>query len=79
MLLVLDLLFLAFVALQGAYLFGGQDTLAAGGMTYAEYARRGFFELLVAAFVVGGLVLAAEATVRGARPSTWPRRSAWWS
>lgn len=60
---VLDLLFVAFVALQGAYLFGGQDTLAAGGLTYAEYARRGFFELLVAAFVVGGLVLAAEATV----------------
>ncbi len=67
-LLVLDLLFLAFVALQGAYLFGGQDTLAAGGMTYAEYARRGFFELLVAAFVVGGLVLAAEATVRRRTP-----------
>ena len=60
---VLDLLFVAFVALQGAYLFGGQDTLAASGLTYAEYARRGFFELLVAAFVVGGLVLAAEATV----------------
>lgn len=62
-LVVLDLLFAAFVALQGAYLFGGQDTLAASGLTYAEYARRGFFELLVAAFVVGGLVLAAEATV----------------
>ncbi len=62
-LVVLDLLFAAFVALQGAYLFGGQDTLAASGLTYAEYARRGFFELLLAAFVVGGLVLAAEATV----------------
>jgi hypothetical protein len=62
-LVVLDLLFAAFVALQGAYLFGGQDTLAASGLTYAEYARRGFFELLVAAFVVGGLVLALEATV----------------
>ncbi|MGZ8563358.1 MAG: DUF4153 domain-containing protein [Candidatus Limnocylindria bacterium] len=62
-LVVLDLLFLGFVALQGAYLFGGQDTLAASGLTYAEYARRGFFELLVAAFVVGGLVLAAEAMV----------------
>jgi hypothetical protein len=62
-LVVLDLLFAAFVALQGAYLFGGQDTLAASGLTYAEYARRGFFELLVAAFVVGALVLAAEATL----------------
>jgi hypothetical protein len=62
-LVVLDLLFAGFVALQGAYLFGGQDTLAASGLTYAEYARRGFFELLLAAFVVGGLVLATEATV----------------
>ena len=62
-LVVLDLLFAGFVALQGAYLFGGQDTLAASGLTYAEYARRGFFELLVAAFAVGGLVVAAEATV----------------
>jgi hypothetical protein len=62
-LVILDLLFAGFVALQGAYLFGGQDTLAASGLTYAEYARRGFFELLIAAFVVGGLVLVAEATV----------------
>lgn len=62
-LVVLDLLFVGFVALQGAYLFGGQDTRAASGLTYAEYARRGFFELLVVAFVVGGLILAAEAIV----------------
>lgn len=68
-LVVLDLLFAGFVALQGAYLFGGQDTLAASGLTYAGYARRGFFELLVAAFVVGGLVLAAEATVARRTPA----------
>ncbi|MDP9467880.1 MAG: DUF4173 domain-containing protein [Chloroflexota bacterium] len=66
---VLDILFLGFVALQGAYLFGGQDTLAASGLTYAEYARRGFFELLVAAFAVGGLVLAAEATIGRRTPA----------
>lgn len=63
-LVVLDLLFAGFVAVQGAYLFGGQDTLAASGLTYAEYARRGFFELLAAAFAVGVLILALEATVR---------------
>lgn len=62
-LVVLDLLFAGFVALQGAYLFGGQDTVAASGLTYAGYARRGFFELLTVAFVVGGLILAMEATV----------------
>jgi hypothetical protein len=62
-LVVLDLLFIGFVALQAAYLFGGQDTLEASGLTYASYARRGFFELLAAAFVVGGLVLALETFV----------------
>lgn len=63
-LVVLDLLFIGFVVLQGAYLFGGRDTLAASGLTYAEYARRGFFELLAVAFLVGGLILAMEAFVR---------------
>ncbi len=63
-LIVLDLLFATFVALQGAYLFGGRDTLAASGLTYAEYARRGFFELLAEALVVGGLTLALESFVR---------------
>ncbi|MEX0710288.1 MAG: DUF4173 domain-containing protein [Chloroflexota bacterium] len=59
-LVVLDALFVGFVALQAVYLFGGQDTLAASDLTYAEYARRGFFELLAVAFVVGGLILAGE-------------------
>lgn len=63
-LLVLDLLFIGFVVLQGAYLFGGRDTLEASGLTYAEYARRGFFELLAVAFLVGGLILALEGLVR---------------
>jgi hypothetical protein len=63
-LVVLDLLFIGFVALQAQYLFGGRDTLEASGITYAEYARRGFFELLAVAFVVGGLILALEAFVR---------------
>jgi hypothetical protein len=63
-LVVLDLLFIGFVALQAAYLFGGRDTLEASGITYAEYARRGFFELLAVAFLVGGLILALEGFVR---------------
>lgn len=58
-----DLLFLAFVGLQAAYLFGGLDTLQATGLTYADYARRGFFELLAVAFVVGGMVLLLEGFV----------------
>jgi hypothetical protein len=64
LLVALDLLFGLFVLLQATYLFGGRGTLAASGLTYAEYARRGFFELLAVALVVGALVLALEATVR---------------
>ena len=44
-------LFVAFVVLQATYLFGGRATIeATTGLTLAEYARRGFFELL---WVVG--------------------------
>ncbi|HEY5520557.1 MAG TPA: DUF4173 domain-containing protein [Candidatus Limnocylindrales bacterium] len=52
----MDVLFLVFVALQAAYLFGGVDTLAVSGMTYSDYARRGFGELIVAA-ALSGIVL----------------------
>jgi hypothetical protein len=63
-LVALDLLFAFFVVLQATYLFGGRNTLDASGLTYAEYARRGFFELLAVALAVGGLVLGLEAVVR---------------
>jgi len=62
-LLALDLLFGAFVGLQLAYLFGGFDTLSAIGLTYADYARRGFFELVAVVVLVGGLLLVLEAVV----------------
>jgi len=57
----LAVLFAAFVAVQLRYLFGGhevvQDTL---GLTYAEYARRGFFELATAAVLLLPLLLVAD-------------------
>ncbi|MGH2401428.1 MAG: DUF4153 domain-containing protein [Candidatus Limnocylindria bacterium] len=56
--------FAFFVALQGAYLFGGLDTLEATGLTYAEYARRGFFELVAVAILAGGLVVGVERLCR---------------
>ncbi len=55
----------AFVALQVAYLFGGLDTLAAAGMTYSDYARRGFFELVAAACLAGGLLVVLEVLAAG--------------
>jgi Domain of unknown function (DUF4173) len=49
-------LFGVFMAIQGAYLFGGLATLERTGMTYADYARRGFFELVTVAALAFGLV-----------------------
>ncbi len=62
-LLVIDALFVFFVALQIAYLFGGVDTLNATGLTYSTYARRGFFELIAVALLSGGLLFAVELVV----------------
>ena len=55
-----DLVVGLFVGLQLAYLFGGLDTLAAVGMTYSAYARRGYFELVAAAGLSGGILVALE-------------------
>lgn len=70
---LVDLLFGGFVAIQGAYFFGGLDTLARTGMTYAEYARRGFFELLAVACLSLGLLCALAVVTR--RPAARVRRA----
>ena len=59
------LLFASFVAVQLRYFFGG-DTLvqATAGLSYAEYARRGFFELVVVSALVLPVLLAANALLR---------------
>ncbi|MGX9788364.1 DUF4153 domain-containing protein [Mycobacterium sp. MMS18-G62] len=44
---VLDVLFIGFVAIQATVLFGGHaHVLQTDGLTYAEYARQGFWQLL---------------------------------
>lgn len=52
-----DLLFALFVFVQFRYLFGGQANIAAAGYTYAEYARRGFGELVAVAVLALGMIL----------------------
>jgi len=55
----LDLLFLVFVALQLGYLFGGAAFVTGSAeFTVAEYARRGFFELVWVAAISLPLLLA---------------------
>jgi hypothetical protein len=61
LLTLIDLLFLAFVIIQFRYLFGGQANINLDGYTYAEYARRGFFELLLVAILALGVILGLEA------------------
>ena len=57
---ILDALFLAFVAVQVTVLFGGHDhVLRTSGLTYAEYARQGFWQLLAAAALTLIVVKAA--------------------
>ena len=45
-----NLLFIIFVGIQFQYFFGGQANITLEGFTYAEYARRGFRELVAVAF-----------------------------
>jgi hypothetical protein len=64
----LDLLFGAFVAVQLAVLFGGDDrVLETAGLTYAEYAREGYGQLLVAAVLTLAVVAGALRWASGDR------------
>lgn len=45
----ITLLFMVFILVQVRYLFGGESNITELGFTYAQYARRGFFELVVVA------------------------------
>lgn len=54
---LLNLVFAGFVAVQLAVLFGGREhVLRTAGLTYAEYARSGFFQLVVIAALVLGVI-----------------------
>lgn len=56
-------LFFLFVIIQLAYLFGGAEHVSVEGHTYAEYARKGFFELIAVAAISLGLILAVKKSV----------------
>ncbi|MEK7627962.1 MAG: DUF4173 domain-containing protein [Patescibacteria group bacterium] len=53
-------LFLAFILIQITYLFGGESNITSQGLTFAEYARKGFFELIAVATFSYLLLLATE-------------------
>ena len=55
-----NVLFFIFILIQLTYLFGGESNISAQGFTYAEYARRGFFELIAVAIISLLLLLMTE-------------------
>jgi hypothetical protein len=57
---LISVLFLVFIGFQVTYLFGGETNIISAGFTYAEYARRGFWELLAVAFLSLLVLLASE-------------------
>lgn len=60
----LNLLFAVFVVVQIGWLFGGEAlVLRTTGLSYAEYARRGFFELSGVAGLLLAVLLGAQALI----------------
>jgi hypothetical protein len=60
-LVVLDLLFAAFVAVQLTVLFGGRThVLSTSDLTYAQYARQGFGQLVAAAVLTLAVIAVAS-------------------
>jgi hypothetical protein len=74
---LVDLLFLGFVIVQFRYLFGGAEMVeVTPGMTYAAYAREGFFQLVVATALGLPWLLVAD-RLQGKRegPARWSFRA----
>ncbi|SDH72422.1 DUF4153 domain-containing protein [Nonomuraea jiangxiensis] len=67
-----NLLFASFVAVQITALFGGNTwVLRTAGLTYAEYARQGFFQLVVVSVFVLGIVAVAAGLLKVERRERW--------
>lgn len=56
-LVALNILYLIFTLVQFSYLYGGGIVTLPAGFTYAEYARKGFFELAAVTFINFVIVL----------------------
>jgi hypothetical protein len=64
--IALEVLFIGFLIVQARYLFGSHADLQAFDLTYSEYVRKGFIELLVTTFfasLIGYLVFLKQKTL----------------
>ena len=65
---VINCVYVAFTIIQFAYMFGSVNNALPQDFTYAEYARRGFFELLVVTLINFSLLLSSiRFTQRGGK------------
>jgi hypothetical protein len=56
-LVLINIIYAVFSFIQFTYLFGGSTFVLPSSYTYAEYARRGFFELIVVSIINFGILL----------------------
>lgn len=61
---MLNLIYVIFFISQAAYLFSAFASALPDGMTYAQYARRGFFELCGVAAINLGLLILAQLLIK---------------
>jgi len=57
LLVLINLIYAVFSIIQFAYLFGGSSFVLPSSYTFAEYARRGFFELIIVSIINFGILL----------------------
>ncbi|MEV3936939.1 DUF4153 domain-containing protein [Glycomyces sp. NPDC049804] len=72
----LNLLFIAFIAVQLRVFIGGEAyVMATNGLTFADYARRGFWQLsIVAALALGVIAVAAWLAPKRTKADRWAAR-----
>lgn len=68
-LILLSVLYFAFTIIQFTYLFGSIKLALPAGMTYADYARSGFFQLVAVTFMNVLLILFSVSRVKASNPS----------
>lgn len=59
----INALFFGFIILQTAHFFGGVSNILSEGITYAEYARKGFFELVLVAILSYAIITTVEKNI----------------
>lgn len=69
---MLNLLFVTFLVVQARYMFGGETVLQLPGLTCADYARRGFFELVTVTVCVLGLAAFVYRSLHRHPQGGWP-------